>query len=572
MPTSLQLTGRAFEHGMKAYGAQYVKPGLTTSAEADVAIALGWPTVRTLDPPTGWQGDVLEDKILKPTDGTGYPADMAARRVRALAVLQVLGVGQVSPETIEAMQDNTPFTEKTAAKFIVDLFKRGDMRGSQRDILFLLEALVGPDAVLLAIADAFDAADVKTLNASGHDLAQWGTCAGFILLRASQKVGAAVRRRFDAVIARGMKKLKGADDLLEGDCVTEALDHSVNGHKSSPASHEHELYHLILWSEATPAELVAELKKVEVNSWSLVAEPRLVLIGGDEVFDYYVKRWTLIKEAARQRELVERFGLFTSPRVLPLMKELAAKSKAAKTATAWLAARGTAKPAESSASPKSSAPAAKPVKLAALDPKKILAQLDAAMKGNDWPDFFALNPEDEFHGLRVLGFREGAEWGLVFERLTGDEPDALEIRRWRFGSKVDPGVDLDPEPVSFSAKGNTITGPRGALRVTKTMLDAGTAEAVRRQGSPAFATRLHSYHRHFSGGFWPAEAGAAERVGLSERAQVIVNSDAFDHPVAPLAPSKSSTMKTLAAAIAKGDGTLFEPGQPNTRLQDQPED
>ncbi len=565
---SLELTGRAFEHGANAYGAKYLKPGLTISSEADIAVALGWPTVRTLDPPSGWQGSELTDKILNPTDGTGYPSDMAARRVRALVVLKVLGVGQVSPETEKAMQDDRPFTEKTAAKLIVDLFKSGSMRGSQRDILFLLEALVGPDAVLLAIADAFDAADVKTLNASSHERAQWGTCAGFILLRASQKVGTEVRRRFDAVIARGMKKIKG-DDLLAGSCVTEALDHAVNGHKSSPASREHELDHLILWSEATPAELVAALKKVEVDSWSLVAEPRLVLIGGDEVFDYYVKRWTLIKEAARQRQLVERFGLFTSPRVLPLMKELAAKSKAAKAATAWVAARGSGKATHPSPSAKSSTPAPKLAKLPALDPKKILAQLDAAMRGNDWPDFFALNPEDEFHGLRVLGFREGADWGVVFERLTGDEPDALEVRRWRFGSKADAGVDPDPEPVSFSAKGGSVTGPQGSLRVTKTMLDIATAKAVSRQGSPAFATKLHSYHLHFSGGLWPAVTRAAERVGLSEHAQVIVECDAFAHSVAPVAPSQSGTMKTLAAAVAKGDGRLFESGKPNTRLRDQ---
>lgn len=239
--------------------------------------------MRTLDPPSGWKGKELEEKILNPTNGTEYPSDMAARRVRALAVLKVVGVGQVSPETTEAMHDDTPFTEKTAAEFMVAHFKRGAEGGNERDSLFLLEALVGPDAVVLAMADAFDAADVKTLNAFSHNHAQWGECAGFILLRASQRVGEAVRQRFDAVLARAMKKLDESD-LLEGTCLTESLDHAINGNKSSPASREHELHHLILWHDAKPAELVSALEKAKVNSWSLVAEPRLVLIGGDDVF------------------------------------------------------------------------------------------------------------------------------------------------------------------------------------------------------------------------------------------------------------------------------------------------
>jgi hypothetical protein len=570
----LALTGRAFEHGPRAHGARYVKPGLTTSPQLDLALALGWPHARTLAPPSGLEGEALRGRLLQPFDGTGVPADLAARRVRGMAAFMCGPDGEWRPAVFEAVADETPFTEASAADLVRAHLARPHLgMGVQAEVVFGLESLVGPDAVLLATADALEAMSPEALRAHSPAHAQWVLLTGFLLLRASAATAAAVRLRLEGVLARGM------DTELGLRCVASSLDHMLHGPEAASASGRAFFFELVLWSDATPAQVLAGLAQTPVDRWALSAEPRLVLLGGDEVLDYYRRHWGLISEAPRQRELVERFGAFTSARLRPLMEDLAERSKARKQALAWLAAHPVAAVAVAAAPPPPRPP------LPALDPRPLLAALDAAAAGNGWPDVFALNPEDQFRGLRVLGLRDGPDWAVVFERLEGDGPDTLALRRWCVGGK--PGlVDHVPISIAFdpaleehsrdlNIDGVVVTGPHGTLTVQKAALDKDTLALCKRDPTPRFTALLLAYLAVKPGALWPDAAAAAAFAGLGDGARVVVACDAFAHvPLypedrVPRVPSASPVMQSLADAVAHDDGARFAPGTPDTRWRDQ---
>jgi hypothetical protein len=339
-------------------------------------------------------------------------------------------------------------------------------------------------------------------------------------------VGERVVVRLEEVVARAMR---GAP---ERGSVAAALDHALHGHRASVRSGPTRFGHLPLWSEATPGELSDALAHVPLSKWGFQAEPRLVLLGGDAVIDFYRQRWQVLAEPSRQRQLVDLFGIFRSPVVHALMEELAEKSKAKRSARAWLDAHpmtGATTSAPSPAAPRSTAPVR-----GTIDPSTILAPFDEAVRGNDWPDFFELNVEDGFLGLRLVAARAAEGWGVVFERFSGSSDEDLEIRRWRFGSLVPAGRDLDGDvPVSLD---------------------------------PAYLEK-------HPGACWPDLAQTVERMGLPASVRPLVVSDAFEHvalaaePSEQPLPSASPVYLSLARALAENDGSLFVPGNPNTRAE-----
>jgi hypothetical protein len=468
----------------------------------------------------------MEARVLKPYEGLEVPQAIAARRARGMIAFMCDPDGKWRQEVHAAVGDDAPFTPASATALIRETLARPWLSmGDQREAAFLLEALVGPDAVLEAIAESFAATTDVGLCEHAPGKVAWAWAAGYILLRASREVGERTVARLEDVVARAMR---GAP---EQGSVAAALDHALHGHRASARSGPTRFGHLPLWSEATTGELAGALAQVPLSRWAFEVEPRLVLVGGDPVIDFYRQRWQLLSEPSRQRQLVERFGIFRSPAVRALMEELAEKSKAKRFARAWLDAH----PITGATMSPSPAPSPSPAAVrGTIDPSAILAAFDEAVRQNDWPDFYELNIEDGFLGLRLVAARAVEGWGVVLERFSGSSAEDLEIRRWRFGSLVPPGRDLDGDvPVSLD---------------------------------PAYLAK-------HPGACWPDRAQTLQRVGLPANVAPLVVSDAFEHvalaadPSEQALPSTSPVYVSLARTLVQNDGSLFVPGTPNTRAE-----
>lgn len=551
-----RFRSKALLHGEGAWGAKYVVRGFTRSPETDLLYGLGFPHLRRLDdehPDNELGLDALEAKLI--TGEPDVPAVHAERLVRAMGVLQLDVNGSWCQAAKDALQDARPFTEESAAAFVKgQLTKKNGACPYQWHIAFSLEALVGPDIVAQTIVDVLEPLPDEALIANNMEQTGWAQAACIMLLRTSQVVGDALQPRLQKIAARGR-----AAGPAYAASITEAVDVFLNGHRAA-GERKHYTTQLTWWSEAPKDVLLSALvaAEPEINKWSFSVEPRLAMLGGDAVIDLYRRKWPVLKDATAQGQLVAWFGEIAHPDIAPLMREMAEKSKAKKAARAWLDAAGgspaAAKPAKGDA--KKKAAAVPKLAVPALDPDVITAQLDAAVTQGNWPDFFELNPEDLLHGMRVVAARAGKDWGIAIERLQGDEPDSLLTRTWLFGS-TNPGKNSyhEDHPISFSVEAGVATGPRGELELKKPK-------------TQEFAAVARNYHQHFGGGLWPDASATARLLGLGEKPDLVVVSDAFAHvALTPnkkqKLPSQSKTFQSLAQALAAGDASLFKPGKSN---------
>jgi len=109
-----------------------------------------------------------------------------------------------------------------------------------------------------------------------------------------------------------------------------------------------------------------------------------------------------------------------------------------------------------------------------------------------------------------------------------------------------------------------LVGPEGRLTMKSGMVkkyDLGACET-------RWETAFRAYAAHFPNGVWPGLGEVVTRLNLASPGQVVVESRAWEHvPLdgkKQILPSQSKVFQSLAEAIAKADGTLFEPGKPNT--------
>jgi hypothetical protein len=230
---------------------------------------------------------------------------------------------------------------------------------------------------------------------------------------------------------------------------------------------------------------------------------------------------------------------------------------------------------------------------AALDEGCILATLNGALP-DDWPALFGDAPERAYHALRLVAARarEGDGWGIVVERLEGDDLASAALRPYVYGSNVASGPLAVDEELPFSIEageerapespfdldGVRVDGPRGPLELRTALIAAGdlrpgwaTAPGLT---STRFSLMLRAYLTAHPDAFWNDPDEAAAWLGLGEDVEVIVVSDAFQHCVGPdgpdtypaawrVPPGASPVFVSLARALVQRDPGRFEPGQPN---------
>lgn len=203
---NLVHTTRAFEHGEAAFGARYVKPGFARTPEDDLAFALGWPHVRSLI--EGHPNDritneaQIEKVVFAPQVGLAVPREIALRRIRAFSSFANSPDGKLRPGALRAMQNRDPMTEEQAQTFVLEHLAGRSLGTKQLEVVFLLEAVAGPEAIAEAITTAFEKTQDAQLLDHAVDKSTWAFAVGFLLLRARTDVSLALRDRLKAIIAR----------------------------------------------------------------------------------------------------------------------------------------------------------------------------------------------------------------------------------------------------------------------------------------------------------------------------------------------------------------------------------
>ncbi len=220
----------------------------------------------------------------------------------------------------------------------------------------------------------------------------------------------------------------------------------------------------------------------------------------------------------------------------------------------------------------------------------ILAKLDEIAAHGNWPSFDGPLGVFEYHAMRMVAVRERGgdeDWGVAFECVfgdfldpAGDNPRAANVSTFLIVPSDPYGVRRS-RGLPLSVDGDLVTGPAGVTRCdadAARRLDlrpgmlCGGCDGAAEDWSAILAIR--AYLAEHPGALWSHDVAAL----FGSPCDVVVASEAFAHVIgdrypdtdAPpeirqiaIAPSASTTFRTLAEALATGDASRFVPGESN---------
>ncbi|MEM7166204.1 MAG: hypothetical protein AAF581_12110 [Planctomycetota bacterium] len=240
-----------------------------------------------------------------------------------------------------------------------------------------------------------------------------------------------------------------------------------------------------------------------------------------------------------------------------------------------------------------------------LEPRAILRVLDDAAEwevdseGFPWPLFrTGVAGHWEYHALRVVAARSlsGDHWGVLFERVTGCDPEVATVDLYRYGSNVPSGMWIGAGPYlglgvpeelleegewgqAGSDADRAVLGPDGMVfcgEDTVRAHDLRPGHTTEQHGDPRGAMTIRAYLAHFPDAFWCQDEDVLQALALGSDAEVVVASTSFAHVTGHamsrdeveasvcFSPSESNTYRSLAQAICDRDARVFEPGVANT--------
>ena len=331
-----QRTSAALAHGKNANGAHYVKPGFACNAELDLQFALGWPHMRFLV--EGHPDDAISDPAkdaevtIQKEYGPNVPARVARRRVRVLTINSIApdGKGGWLPLAVgEALANDAAVTEAEARSIIATQMQKPVMGAGQHDMILLLEAMVGSDAVADALVTALETIPAAEINARHQDRNIWTHHLGLILLRVSAPTATALCTRLEKVL-QAATAVGPANKVAP----SRTLDVVLHGREGAERSGLTDPWHLLNVND-TPDLVAKQVETQKLEPATFVPYVRLAFLGGDRVLDVYAKRWQKLKSADDVRLFFLGLSAIGKGNALPILLELAAKSKVKKEATAW---------------------------------------------------------------------------------------------------------------------------------------------------------------------------------------------------------------------------------------------
>lgn len=199
----LEALGGAFAHGYDGVRARRLfQPGLGATAADDLALALGLPMLVELGPDVADPGAYSRDRIARPLRRLEpWPRNAAARAARAIARGWVKFPAQLKPESEQALADGAPIAPAEVATLLAKRFAVIPAAWRHMlDLIFLLEALAGGEAVLAACLGEIEAnlAAWSSVDMTRHSVV---VALGVMAERLPPTAAAPVRARFAALLA-----------------------------------------------------------------------------------------------------------------------------------------------------------------------------------------------------------------------------------------------------------------------------------------------------------------------------------------------------------------------------------
>ena len=232
------------------------------------------------------------------------------------------------------MMNRDPMTEEQAQTFVLEHLVGRSLGTRQFEVVFLLEAIAGPEAIAEAITQAFEKTPDAQLIDHAVEKSLWAFALGFLLLRVRTDVSLALRDRLRAILVRCPKH------DVNKNSVANVLDQVIHQKDASLRSDHSDQKLLLHWVDQLPETIRKELEP-NARPFCGAVFARMIFLGGEEVIDYYLKHYDKVKEAHLQKQIPAEVGRIAYPRVRELMEAMSEKSKAQKEARAWLdATRG----------------------------------------------------------------------------------------------------------------------------------------------------------------------------------------------------------------------------------------
>lgn len=343
-PRSRTLESRSLEHGELAAASRERKPGFTFSERDDALFALGYPHVTLLYDDESAPEAAAERLLLEgyPYRDVEFPRDAIARVARALpggpAVdIRADGTAALNEKGKRAVATGGPLT-------IDDL--QGALAGmlavpspSTDFILLVHEAFLGPEAVVSAVIDALSSTPVEKFWRRPRDpqfqtpqeaflhnrtnAARWLDTTALMLLRLPTSRAAPLRARLVDWASAG-----GLDAQGRAEAGVNALLGEPIVAPPRPVV-------------AAPSSLVVSARRAAAKQpWSTLPDPRLVYLGGDEVYAIELELWAKYgppySKPAAHHLILQQFGKIRSTLTVDLALRMATKSSAKAAAQAWL--------------------------------------------------------------------------------------------------------------------------------------------------------------------------------------------------------------------------------------------
>jgi hypothetical protein len=316
---------RALAHRTQAAGASLLQHAFSFDAEQDLRFALGWPHLKYLD--ANHPHD-LDGRTHRSSYGLIYPARVASLRLQR----------RIAPNA-RADRRGQPLTADDVRTSIVRELEMLEPPGNTYELLYLAEALFGPELVTNAITETLEQWTPERLAESctyNHVHAHY---LGFGLLRLKAKQTSLVRARLENVYRRAVRKVSAPFAIPS---VLRVLDFALHGAEGAERSGKRDngaihpwcLLHVTDSAELVKSHVLRQ-RRGDVRFFPFVRMAFLSGPGRDEVIDHYARIWSVLTDAADHRALVEEFGEVRSEHMLPWMLELSARSRARREALAW---------------------------------------------------------------------------------------------------------------------------------------------------------------------------------------------------------------------------------------------
>jgi hypothetical protein len=340
-------TTQALIHGAAAAGAAQRRPGFATTAEGDLAFALGFPHLEYIidDHPDDARAEMIAYE--RRSYRLGWPRKIAIRWCRITASKGFKRTPQGATELDgagkKALKNPAPLSAEEIALCLKSMFSDTTSYEDLGELARLFEAFAGPELVATSIVDALEKSSNNVWNHQDHDRAQVMHHLGFVLLRLPTGQADKLRGRLAAVFDRRVKLLP-AKELAprkgERGSLLRALDVVLNGRVGAERSGAR------TDDALDPADLLhvtGDDAFVRAAACQLASpDPRLAFLGGDAVIDHLLEVFPRLRGLHPQ--LVAGYAEVASPRATELLVRIAKGKEAAEPARAALAARGVAAP------------------------------------------------------------------------------------------------------------------------------------------------------------------------------------------------------------------------------------